>query len=138
MKKIIFLFNCCILTLTIQAQKSLDSLWGIWNDTEKHDTIRFFALNSMADKMRATNPDSALSISKVLYEAANASENQFWAGEAAQNIGLSYDNKSDYPTAIEWHQKALELFRAINAQANEAGSLNNIGKVYYQQGENDA
>jgi len=46
------------------------------------------------------------------------------------NIGLIYDNLEQYDKSLEYHQKALENWKAVDHQLGIATSLNNIGIIY--------
>ncbi len=53
------------------------------------------------------------------------------------NIGIVYDNLGDYDKALEFKNKALEMFKAVLGEnhSDTAMSYNNIGVVYVELGD---
>ncbi len=53
------------------------------------------------------------------------------------NIGLVYYNKGDYPKALEYYERCLEIETKIKGKdsIDVAETLNNIGSVYYNKGD---
>ena len=54
------------------------------------------------------------------------------------NIGSVYWSESNYPKALEYHQKALRINEKIVSQEGIASNLANIGTVYYSQSNYDS
>lgn len=50
------------------------------------------------------------------------------------SIAGLYADQGNYPKALEFNEKALEIFREQSDRSREATSLNNIGTVYLGQG----
>jgi CHAT domain-containing protein/tetratricopeptide (TPR) repeat protein len=50
------------------------------------------------------------------------------------NIAKLYSEQGNYPKALEFQQKAIEIFREQKDQSKEALTLNNMGIVYKGQG----
>ena len=53
------------------------------------------------------------------------------------NLGDTYSELGDYKRAIEHHNEALELRRAVNDRGGQANSLNNLGRTYIKLGRLD-
>jgi tetratricopeptide (TPR) repeat protein len=53
------------------------------------------------------------------------------------HAGIALWYKGDLDTALEYHQKSLEIKQSLNDQSGMASSLNNIGLVYWSKGDND-
>jgi tetratricopeptide (TPR) repeat protein len=53
------------------------------------------------------------------------------------NIGAVYDNQGDYPKALEFHLKALNIREKVLGKEHPdiAMSYNNIGSVFFFQGD---
>jgi tetratricopeptide (TPR) repeat protein len=49
------------------------------------------------------------------------------------NIGVIYDEQSDYPTALDYYFKALKIDEEIGDKRGTGSDLGNIGGVYYEQ-----
>ena len=50
------------------------------------------------------------------------------------NVAKLYSDQGDYPKALEFQQKAIEIFREQKDENREATALNNMGTVYADQG----
>jgi CHAT domain-containing protein/Tfp pilus assembly protein PilF len=57
--------------------------------------------------------------------------------KARADIGRLHFYLDDRPKALEYLQRALELYRALNDQTNAAFILNNLGAVHQEMGEPD-
>ena len=95
--------------------------------------------NSLANNYEAIgNLDSALFLfEKVLTIKASLNDTLGLAG-AQNNIGLVYDEKSNYPESLDHYFKSLRLYESVDGQEfNTAMVLGNIGIVYKKQRDYD-
>jgi CHAT domain-containing protein/Tfp pilus assembly protein PilF len=68
-------------------------------------------------------------------EAALAAGDKEQAAESTFQCARSFGNLGDLPTAIEWHQRALALFREVGIRDREARVLNRLGDSWRQTGD---
>jgi CHAT domain-containing protein/tetratricopeptide (TPR) repeat protein len=57
------------------------------------------------------------------------------AAEATYQCARIHDNLGDYPGAIEWQHRALDMFRALGHRDREARVLNRLGDLSRKVGE---
>ena len=55
-------------------------------------------------------------------------------GETLNEIGLVYENLSQYPKALEFYQQALDISREMRDRQSEGRVQINIGAVYFKLG----
>ncbi len=53
------------------------------------------------------------------------------------NIGVVYKSQGLYQQALEWFQKSLKHFEAVNDKGSAAAAVNNMGDIYRRQGRYD-
>jgi serine phosphatase RsbU (regulator of sigma subunit)/Tfp pilus assembly protein PilF len=68
---------------------------------------------------------------------ANKINNLKLLGRAYQNMGLVYDDRSDFDKATSYYFMALDIFEKLHDENNAAHALNNIGIVYESQNKLD-
>lgn len=112
-----------------------DSLWGIWENPEMHDTVRLEALKDMAWGMLYSNPDSMEVLANMELISAREWGYPKWEAQAITIIGGSYWIRGDYVTALRKHNTALKIRQEINDLQGLAASYINIGAIYYSQGD---
>ena len=129
---IIFLlvaFNC-------NSQLNIDSLWAVWNDTNKLDISRLKAIDKIAKEYYMfSNPDSANFLSLRMYDFAKTAEKKKWMVTALNIQGISYNLKKNYKKALSCFQNALELAEKIEDTIGIVNSLGNVGVIYDFQGD---
>ena len=115
---------------------NLDSLWGVWMDTSKPDTVRLKAINSIAwDGFLFTQPDSAHSIAQLEYDYALHKGDLKWQGKALNIQGCSFLVRGDYENASTSFNRTLKIFEELNDKEGMANALGNLGLVYKNQGD---
>ena len=67
--------------------------------------------------------------------AAAAAGDSGLAAEATYQCARVHDNLGDYPGAIEWQRRALDMFRALGHRDREARVLNRLGDLSRKVGE---
>lgn len=113
-----------------------DSLWGIWNDKTKPDTLRLQAMKEISGKGYVfTLPDSAFYYAQMLYDFAKKNNHVKFMADALNIQGVSHYYRSQYSKAIEYYKKSLKLREKINFKKGIADCYNNIGSIYTEQGE---
>lgn len=120
---------------SLPAQVNSDSLWGIWNDTDLHDTLRMKAVQDMAWGILYSNPDSATSLAKLELALARQTENRKWQGKALNTLGATDHLKGNYAAALSHYQHALTAFLEVGEKKSTASMYNNLGLIYREQGD---
>jgi len=143
----IFIF--CILLVTssaveIYAQaRVIDSL-KLALKNAKHDTTRCNCYINLGYKSNSEHPDSAFFYWKKAQLLAEknfsntSSLKMFYLktiGQAMGNIATVYQNKGEFPKALECYNKSLKIKEECGDKGEIAASLNNIGVIYVEQGE---
>ena len=83
-----------------------DSLWNIWNNHLKEDTIRLKALNTLGVHLMKSYPDSALKIIEHELSFAKEINHQKSIGNAFLNYGAYYRQRGMYLEAISFFEKS--------------------------------
>jgi serine phosphatase RsbU (regulator of sigma subunit)/Tfp pilus assembly protein PilF len=115
---------------------NVDSLWGVYNDEQKTDSVRLMAMWFIAyDCYLFNNPDSSYLLAQQMYDfAVETDEKQFQAHAlATQGNACYYLGKHDL--AIEYHERALKIHQKLNNQGSAASAYNNIANVYRDRGQ---
>ncbi|MTI41239.1 tetratricopeptide repeat-containing sensor histidine kinase [Fulvivirga lutimaris] len=95
--------------------------------------------NSLANNYEAIgNLDSALLLFQKVLDIKISLNDTLGLAGAQNNIGLVYDEKSNYPESLDHYFKSLRLYESIDGQEfNTAMVLGNIGIVYKKQKDFD-
>lgn len=118
-----------------QSQTNLDSLWKVWNNTNKHDTVRLKALNTfIVEGTLYSNPDSALKLSDISFNYAKKKGLKYNMAKAHNLIGSANIYLGNLNDALKNFEGSLELMEEIKNKEGIANALNNIGSVYMEQG----
>ncbi|MBK9147828.1 MAG: tetratricopeptide repeat protein [Flavobacteriales bacterium] len=124
------------LSTPIAAQPDLDSLYRIWQDPSRPDSIRVKAyLDRIWNGYLYSMPDSAIALAEALQDYAREHDYPMAAGSGYNIQGVAHANQSNYARAMECYEKALAIRREIGDRQGTALSLNNIGIVYSDQGD---
>jgi tetratricopeptide (TPR) repeat protein len=118
------------------AQVNVDSLWGVWSDSSRPDTIRLKAIADLAWSQMYNNPDSTALLANLGIEYAQNVENERWVGKLLNTIGGTYHVKGEYPSALNHYQKALGMLQKAGDLKGAAAMYNNIGLIYREKGDN--
>jgi len=129
----IVVFLIC-LAASLPAQVNSDSLWGIWSDTDLHDTVRMKAVQDMAWGILYSNPDSATTLAKLELALARQTGNRKWQGKALNTLGATDHLKGNYAAALSHYQHALVAFLEVGEKKSTASMYNNLGLIYREQG----
>ncbi|MCB9168989.1 MAG: tetratricopeptide repeat protein [Flavobacteriales bacterium] len=117
-------------------QKTLDSLWNIWNNRTAADTTRLKAMKKISwDGYLHTHPDSAFYFAQLQYDLAKEKNIQEYMANALTTQGVSLYLQGDYTKAIDYDIRSLKLREEIDDKKGIAASLINIGNIYSDQGD---
>lgn len=117
-----------------QAQNT-DSLWRVWNDPERADSVRFQALGRMAWANMFTRTDSALSLSLLLYERGGEDRDRKAQAMALTYQGIAYNVLGNHFAARESYTQMLDFYQQLGDRRGMAGAFNNLGALYHDQGD---
>lgn len=139
MIKQFLLFLMCFYSALCFSQGNNDSLWSVY--LRKSETIshKLRALDDLAWNFFDSNPDSsyyfALLELKLAKTLSNKKEKLRWQGKALNNIGISYQCKSDFPNALDNQFKSLKLKEQLGDKKEIAICFVYIGNIYYSLSE---
>ncbi len=109
----------------------LDSLWKAWQDPSNADTLRLEAFDKIIwSKYLYNQPDSAFLLAQQAYDFAGKRDLKKFMGFALNAQGISWRLRGDYPKALEYYTRCLEIREEMGDMKRVAGSLNNIGLIY--------
>ena len=131
---VFFLLFYCLLTTNLFAQKSkTDSLQTLLSK-ETVDTNKVILMWKLADVVSSYNPDSAVVLSRQALLLASSLK--YTEGES-RSLGVmanTFIKQGNYPRALEFQLKKLQIEEKRNNPRNLASVLMNIGVAYiYQQ-----
>lgn len=113
-----------------------DSLWGIWINTKKHDTIRLEAYKIYIwNNYMFTNPDSALILSESLYNSAQQMDQKVFMGGALNHQAIALSMLGETDKAITKYEEAIDFYLKNGFENNTAGVYSNVGSVYSEKGD---
>ncbi|MBL4654584.1 MAG: hypothetical protein COC01_09230, partial [Bacteroidetes bacterium] len=125
-------------------------------ETAEHDTIKVKALLQWDNLIYIANPELDLELNQRILSLCEINlekelsdqEKMFFTSRLASsynNIGIIYDDQSDYPRALDYYFKALKIYeelgnkadyaKASSAKQGMAASYNNIGVIYKNQSD---
>ncbi|MEO8588975.1 MAG: adenylate/guanylate cyclase domain-containing protein [Flavobacteriales bacterium] len=134
----------CVLSLahassfaqTPASDRAGDSLWDLWSNTSKPDTVRLTALNKfISARFLRTDPDSTLYYGGILYETAAKKGLKKHMGSALLLQGRGYGLRSELAKAIKSYQGAYDLYESIGDRRGAASALNNMALTEADQGD---
>ncbi|GAB4492588.1 MAG: hypothetical protein OHK0019_14790 [Saprospiraceae bacterium] len=127
---------CFLLGLTeiSIAQSKADSLWAVWSDAGKADTVRLQAIQELAWSLFYKNPDSTRLLAQMELDFAWKVNSKKWQGTALNMLGGTYHMKGDFVPALNEYKKALNAFIDAGELKDAASVYNNMGLIYRAQG----
>jgi serine phosphatase RsbU (regulator of sigma subunit) len=117
------------LSVFSQSRKS-DSLYSIYKNTSLADTTRLRALQDLGWSFGKRNPDSAITLTKILLKETRDKKLIRYEAAALSNLGVFYKNKNEYSIAKDYMEKALDIRMKRNDRKGIAASYNGLGNLY--------
>jgi tetratricopeptide (TPR) repeat protein len=118
------------------GQVNLDSLFSVWKDPSRPDTLRLQAMQRICLKgYLYSKPDTAFILANQLYDLAIKKKQHSYATFALQVMGSSCSIRADHARSIEYFTRSLKMAEEHNDYRNISSALNNIGVIYYEQGQ---
>ena len=132
MKSLVYVFFFLMLSTSSFAQSNLDSLMGIWNDKTQADTVRMEAMTKFiwGPNFFASNTDSTLALSMLMYETAINAKSKKYEAIALQIQGTCYSIMNDPMKGRDLFEQSLLIAEKIKYHDGIALSLNNLGVSY--------
>lgn len=128
------LFSC----FSLQAQTNLDSLFSVWQDETQSDSLRSAAyFQYILDGFLYSRPDSAFLLADELMYFATEKQYAKAEAQAFKIKGVSTFLIGDFLKALAYFKRDLKVREEIGDKKAIASSLNNIGGVYFRQGNSD-
>jgi len=120
----------------LEERKKIDSLLTIWNSKELNDTARTDAYQSyIVNHFLYNNPDSAFILAQEYYEFAQQKKLTYRMSTALLLQGISKSFINNYEEALHYYSRCLEFRITSGNQEGIASVLNNMGLVYFEQGD---
>ena len=126
------LYILLLLLPRLLSSQNADSLWGIWTDTGREDTIRVKALDEWNRTTFFTKPDSALIMAGVQLDFSQQRGLLKWEGNALVLLGTYYLQR-DVSRSQSYYQQSLAIFEQLNDSAGKAKNYFNLGLTYQEQ-----
>jgi adenylate cyclase len=142
MKRILIILltiNWSLLTIHCSAQKQgqarIDSLLTEL-PRQKEDTNQVKLLNELSNGYSQINPSEGIKYGQLGLKLATKLNWKKGIGRSYNSLGNSYNNKSEYPKALEYYFKALKVREEIGDKKGIASVMGNIGNIYGVQSDN--
>ncbi|MEO8066109.1 MAG: adenylate/guanylate cyclase domain-containing protein [Flavobacteriales bacterium] len=113
-----------------------DSLYAIWNDGSRPDTVRFAALQQYAHRFfYGGNPDSLLQLGRQLMAFAAAHDLKKHEAMALDLIAGGFTNKGDFDSSEHYLLRSAHVFETLHDDRNLSVTLNNLGNAVSARGD---
>lgn len=125
---IIILFCCPIIS---KGEGNIDSLLTIWENQSNADTVRVAAVNKISsNKYLFSKSDSAFFFSETAYNFSKIKNLKKEMAIALNAMGSASNNKANYPKAIDFKKKSIEISESTEDIVSVSKTLNSLGNVY--------
>lgn len=142
MKQIIYIlfllnsFSGIAQDFNLEERKKNDSLLTIWNSKELDDTARTDAYQSyIINHFLYNSPDSAFILAQEYYKFAKQKKLKYRMSTALLLQGISKCFVNNYEEALHYYSRCLKFRITSGNQEGIASVLNNMGLVYFEQGD---
>jgi tetratricopeptide (TPR) repeat protein len=132
----LLLFSSMICNAQLQGQPLIDSVLKDLS-VAKVDTARIKLLNILAFNYKSIDPNEGIKYALQQLEISKAINRKGGIASAYNSLGLNYQYKSDYPTALKYYHYALEYYSADPKSTAYGSIISNIAYVYQTLGDFD-
>ena len=130
----IFILLIAQFAVPLQGQ-NLDSLYAVWQDQSQPDSTRVKAYaDYIWDGFVYSNPDTAEILANDLYRFSEKGNYPQAAAKCFNILGEISFWRGNFPLALEYRQKSMELYVEMGDKQGISNSLSSIGKIYASQG----
>lgn len=116
-----------------EAKTTIDSLTNELTNYSKDDTIKANLLQDLAWEYVRTEPNKSILFSNKLIALSKKINYPIGEANGNSNKATAFQYLTEYDSSIYYHEKALEIRKAINDQYGVAVSYNNLGIIYTSQ-----
>lgn len=118
------------------AQVKLDSLWGVWQDTNLPDTVRAQAFKDyIAKGYLYRKPDSARILAAELQNFATQVGDTVWIADAKFLKGIAFFVKGDFVQALKIYEECYKSWERVDDKVHLAKAANALAVVNTQLGD---
>ncbi len=132
---IIAIFFVIFFFSTVNAQKDdiVDSLLQVVNKTEE-DSLKVEALIYLGE-LSSSDPNKQLEYYSQALDYSFKKNYKLGIAKSYISFGVYYTNQSEFEEAIEYLNKASEVFKELGVKDMEIAALGNLGNIYCYQGD---
>lgn len=130
MKKLLLLICFDCISTVLLAQVNTDSLYNLWQDTGRSDTIRLQALHDFSRRLLSTNPDSSYQLGLKELAFAQKIQNLKWQGKALNLIGVAWRYQGEYAKALQNFEQSIVLLEQSGDRSTLSTVYGNMGDIY--------
>ena len=141
MKIILILFSTLYLLLSshhsyaqLEGQALIDSLEAELPNA-KGDTNHVKLLQNLSYTYYSINPDKGIENGNKGVELAKKIDWQMGGADSYNSLAINNAVKSDYPKALEYFLRSLEIYEELGNKSGIATALANIGSIYDYQSD---
>ena len=112
-----------------------DSLWAVWNDVSKHDTMRILAMKDISwDGYLHSQPDSAFYYAQMQYDLAKKAGRTGGMADALNTQGSAYYVMGNLDKAIDLYTQSMIMREKQGNKQAVAATLSNLGNILFMRG----
>ena len=135
MKRLMFTFLIVVIGLSGQAQSTLDSLYSVWQDTDRSDSSRVFAYKEYIwNGYLFSDPDSAIILAETMHRFAEEHDYMIAEYQSYTLQSIAYNILGNFSNSEDYIQKALAGNVAIGYLPGASECHIVIGVNYDEQG----
>ena len=118
----------------LKAQTNLDSLWGVWENSELPDTVRLEAIYNVTLQQITQRSDSAFITAQIQHDFAKSKGVQKYQASSLELMGHAYKNKNKYEEALGQYKESYSYYQKIQDKQGLISVLWSLGDIYVLNG----
>lgn len=127
-------FSICPL-VKAQGTGNYDSLFQVWLDKSNDSRVRMKALRTYVSSSHlANNADTIVYFGYRMLDLAEKEKDSLFMSIAYNLIGLGSFTKSDFPDALKYYRKSINIKEALGNEHELAISYGNLANLYARNG----
>lgn len=137
MRNVVFIIIGFFFALAGSGQdRTIDSLNQVLNSPQA-DSSRVYTLIELSAKYARTNSEKSKELAFEAIKIAQESDFKLGLALAHKAAGLSYYFQTNWIDALVQWKLALDVFEEMGDLSGVSNILNNIGAIYFNQGDNE-